>query len=131
MNVGNSLGSSGVETNLALTMTIGTGYFGRSSVAENLQPKHFTQWTQVAYNADAAEPFGNFAGLTPWERPHGHVPPYPLASNLVAEGPARRSSAAASGRAGSARSSASRSPPRPRGCARRSAGWSSKSSAGS
>ena len=88
VNVGNSLGSSsGMETNLAPTMTIGTGYFGRSSVAENLQPKHLAQWTQVAYNSDASEPFGNFAGLTPWERPHGHVPPYPLASNLVAEGP--------------------------------------------
>ena len=97
VNVGNSLGSSGIETNLAPTMTVGTGYFGRSSVAENLQPKHLTQWTQVAYNSDASEPFGNFAGLTPWERPHGHVPPYPLASNLVAEGPAVRAGAALAG----------------------------------
>ncbi len=84
VNVGNSLGSSGMETNLAPTMTIGTGYFGRSSVAENLQPKHLAQWTQVAYNASPDEPFGNFAGLTPWERPPGHVPPYPYASNLAA-----------------------------------------------
>ncbi len=83
VNAGNSLGSSGIETNLALTMTVGTGYFGRSSMAENLQPKHLTQMTQVAYNASADEPFGNFAGLTPWEQPHGHVPPYPYASNLV------------------------------------------------
>jgi acetaldehyde dehydrogenase / alcohol dehydrogenase len=100
VNVGNSLGSSGIETNLAPTMTIGTGYFGRSSVAENLQPKHLTQWTQVAYNSDASEPFGNFAGLTPWERPHGHVPPYPLASNLVAEGPTARAGALAGPYAG-------------------------------
>jgi acyl-CoA reductase-like NAD-dependent aldehyde dehydrogenase len=91
VNVGNSLGSSGIETNLAPTMTIGTGYFGRSSVAENLQPKHLAQWTQVAYNSSAEEPFGNFAGLTPWERPRGHVPPYPYASNLVgADGPVAR-----------------------------------------
>ena len=33
VNVGNSLGASGFETHLAPTMTIGTGYFGRSSVA--------------------------------------------------------------------------------------------------
>jgi acetaldehyde dehydrogenase/alcohol dehydrogenase len=88
VNVGNSLGSSGIETNLAPTMTIGTGYFGRSSVAENLQPKHLTQWTQVAYNASPDEPFGNFAGLTPWERPVGHMPPYPYASNLAPDGAA-------------------------------------------
>ena len=93
VNVGNSLGSSGLETNLPPTMTIGTGYFGRSSVAENLQPKHLVQWTQVAYNSSADEPFGNFAGLTPWEQPHGHVPPYPYASNQVgADGTAGTSS---------------------------------------
>ena len=100
VNVGNSLGSSGMETNLAPTMTIGTGYFGRSSVAENLQPKHFVQWTQVAYNAEASEPFGNFAGLTPWEHPQGHVPPYPLASKLGAEGPVPASAMLAAGHFG-------------------------------
>ena len=47
VNAGNSLGSSGIETNLPPTMTIGTGFFGGSSVAENLQPKHFVQWTQA------------------------------------------------------------------------------------
>ena len=52
VNVGNSLGSAGIETNLAPSMTIGTGYFGRSSVAENLQPNHLAQWTQVAYNSE-------------------------------------------------------------------------------
>ncbi len=83
VNVGNSLGSAGMETNLPPTMTVGTGYFGRSSVAENLQPKHLTQWTQVAYNSSPSERFGDFAGMTPWEHPHGHVPPYPVASNLA------------------------------------------------
>ncbi|HLN05244.1 MAG TPA: aldehyde dehydrogenase family protein [Acidimicrobiales bacterium] len=100
VNVGNSLGSSGMETNLAPTMTIGTGYFGRSSVAENLQPKHLAQWTQVAYNSSTDEPFGNFAGLTPWEHPHGHMPPYPYASNLVAQDGAIGIAAPASRRAG-------------------------------
>ena len=83
VNAGSSLGSAGLETGLAPTMTIGTGFFGRSSVAENLQPKHFVQWTRLAYNSDPAEAFGNFSGLVPWASPAGPVPPYPLASNLV------------------------------------------------
>ena len=62
-------------------MTIGTGFFGRSSVGENLQPKHLVQWTRLAYNSDPAEAFGDFAGLDPWQVPAGSVPPYPLASN--------------------------------------------------
>ena len=48
VNVGNSLGSAGLETNLAPTMTIGTGFFGRSSVGENLHPSHLVQWTRLA-----------------------------------------------------------------------------------
>jgi acetaldehyde dehydrogenase/alcohol dehydrogenase len=90
VNVGNSLGSAGLETNLAPTMTIGTGFFGRSSAAENLHPSHLVQWTRLAYNRDPAEPFGDFAGLTPWQTSaglqggkgvKGPVPPYPVASN--------------------------------------------------
>ncbi len=81
VNVGNSLGSAGLETNLAPSMTIGTGFFGRSSVAENLHPSHLVQWTRLAYNSDPAEPFGDFTGLTPWQAPAGPVPPYPVASN--------------------------------------------------
>jgi acetaldehyde dehydrogenase / alcohol dehydrogenase len=82
VNAGSSLGSSGIETGLAPTMTIGTGFFGRSALGENLQPKHLVQWTRLAYNSDPAEAFGNFAGLDPWEAPRGAVPPYPVASNL-------------------------------------------------
>jgi len=82
VNVGNSLGSAGLETNLAPTMTIGTGFFGRSSVAENLHPGHLVQWTRLAYNRDPAEPFGDFTGLRPWRAGRkGPVPPYPVASN--------------------------------------------------
>jgi acyl-CoA reductase-like NAD-dependent aldehyde dehydrogenase len=81
VNAGNSLGSSGIETNLAPSMTVGTGYFGGSSVGENLQPAHLVQWTRLAYNSDPAEPFGNFAGQIPWQAPAGQVPPYPFASN--------------------------------------------------
>jgi len=62
-------------------MTIGTGFFGRSSVGENLHPGHLVQWTRLAYNSDPAEPFGDFTGLSPWAAPAGAVPEYPVASN--------------------------------------------------
>jgi acyl-CoA reductase-like NAD-dependent aldehyde dehydrogenase len=81
VNVGNSLGSAGLETNLAPSMTIGTGYFGRSSVGANLEPEHLVNWSRIAYNADDAEPFGDFTGLDPWRAPAGPVPAYPHASN--------------------------------------------------
>jgi acyl-CoA reductase-like NAD-dependent aldehyde dehydrogenase len=81
VNVGNSLGASGIQTNLPPTMTIGTGFAGRSSVGENLQPKHLLNYTRLAYNADAREVMPSFAGLNPWTSPVGPVPAYPLASN--------------------------------------------------
>jgi hypothetical protein len=83
VNAGSSLGSAGVGTGLAPSMTIGTGFFGRSSVGENLQPKHLVQWTRLAYNEDPAVGFADFTGLVPWEAPAGAVPPYPVASNLA------------------------------------------------
>jgi acetaldehyde dehydrogenase / alcohol dehydrogenase len=86
VNVGNSLGSSGISTALAPSMTVGTGFFGRSSLTENLEPKHLVQWTRMAYNSEADEAFGNFSGLVPWETPPGPVPPYPIASNAAGEG---------------------------------------------
>jgi len=94
VNVGNSLGSAGLETNLAPTMTIGTGFFGRSSVGENLHPSHLVQWTRLAYNRDPAEAFGDFAGLVPWQAPAGPVPPYPVASNQRGDRPAAASAGA-------------------------------------
>jgi len=85
VNAGSSLGSAGLDSGLAPTMTVGTGFFGRSSLGENLQPKHLVQWTRLAYHSDPAEAFGNFAGLDPWQAPAGSVPPYPLASNLAGQ----------------------------------------------
>jgi len=85
VNVGNSLGSSGISTYLAPSMTVGTGFFGRSSLTENLEPRHLVQWTRMAYNRDPAEVFGSFSGLVPWETPAGPVPPYPVASNLAGD----------------------------------------------
>src|SRR5580693_448922 len=79
VNVGNSLGSAGLETNLAPSMTIGTGFFGGSSVGENLHPRHLVQWTRLAYNRDPAEVFGDFTNVVPWRASAEAVPPYPVA----------------------------------------------------
>jgi acetaldehyde dehydrogenase / alcohol dehydrogenase len=64
VNAPGSTGSAGLDTHLAPTMTIGTGFFGRSSLTENLQPQHLTQWTRLAYGTEA--PFADFDGLEPW-----------------------------------------------------------------
>ena len=82
VNAGNSTGSAGLDTNLAPSMTLGTGFVGRSSIGENLEPRHLVNWTRAAYNSDSSVPFGNFAGLVPWQAPTGQVPAYPVASNL-------------------------------------------------
>jgi acetaldehyde dehydrogenase / alcohol dehydrogenase len=66
VNAPGSTGSAGLDTNLAPTMTVGTGFFGSSSLTENLQPQHLVQWTRVAYASDPAEPFGDFGDLQPW-----------------------------------------------------------------
>jgi acyl-CoA reductase-like NAD-dependent aldehyde dehydrogenase len=75
VNAPGSTGSAGLDTFLAPTMTIGTGFFGRSSLTENLQPRNLLQWTQVAYAADPSEPFGDFTGLEAWPQ----APPPPAA----------------------------------------------------
>ncbi len=69
VNTGCSLGSSGYETNLGPSMTIGTGFAGGSSLSENLTPHHLVQYARIAYNKDAAEAFGDFAGLDPLDLP--------------------------------------------------------------
>jgi acetaldehyde dehydrogenase/alcohol dehydrogenase len=61
VNTGCSMGAAGFGTFLAPTMTVGTGYFGRSSIGENVGPEHLVQWTKVAYAKDY--PFGQFGGL--------------------------------------------------------------------
>lgn len=66
VNVGGSTGSAGFDTALAPSMTIGTGFYGRSSVAENLEPAHLVQWTRVAYASDRSVPFDEFEGIDPW-----------------------------------------------------------------
>jgi acyl-CoA reductase-like NAD-dependent aldehyde dehydrogenase len=68
-----STGAAGFDTNLAPTMTVGTGFFGRSAVAENLRPHHLVNWTRVAFDKDPAVEFPSFEGLSldPAPRLHG------------------------------------------------------------
>jgi hypothetical protein len=82
-------------------MTLGTGFVGRSSIGENLEPRHLVNWTRVAYNADPSVPFDDFAGIASASPPDGPVPAYPHASNLpgAAGAGAPASAAAPSGAA--------------------------------
>ncbi len=98
VNAGNSTGSAGLDTNLAPSMTLGTGFVGRSSIGENLEPRHLVNWARVAYHSAADVPFGDFTGLATGQPPDGPVPPYPLASNQPGA-----PGLAAGGRAGAAR----------------------------
>jgi len=62
-----STGAAGFDTHLAPSMTIGTGFLGRSSVGDNIAPQHLVNWTRIAYDKDAAEAFGDFESLEPWD----------------------------------------------------------------
>jgi acetaldehyde dehydrogenase / alcohol dehydrogenase len=95
VNEGGSTGSAGFGTHLAPSMTIGTGFAGRSSLGENLQPKHLVNVARIAYAADATEVLPDFTAVQPWSAPATTVPPYPMASNLAAAGPARHPSSPA------------------------------------
>lgn len=67
-----TLTSSGYESGLPPTVTIGTGYFGRSSVGENVGPGHLVHWTHLAYNQDPAEVMGDIdAALSRWDDQRG------------------------------------------------------------
>jgi acetaldehyde dehydrogenase/alcohol dehydrogenase len=82
VNVPGSTGAAGMDTNLALTMTVGTGFFGRSSLTENLEPRHLVQFTRLAYASDPAEAIDDFGGLEPWSalpEPVPAAPPPPAA----------------------------------------------------
>jgi acyl-CoA reductase-like NAD-dependent aldehyde dehydrogenase len=83
VNEGGSTGSAGFGTNLAPSMTIGTGFVGRSSLSENLEPKHLVNLSRIAYSTDPSEVLPSFEGITPWAAPAGPVPPYPVPSNLT------------------------------------------------
>ncbi len=50
-----SQGAAGFGTNLAPTFTVGTGFFGRSSIGENMGPQHLVHWTRVAFGAESRD----------------------------------------------------------------------------
>lgn len=55
VNSGTSAGAAGFDTNLPPTFTIGTGFLGRSSMGENLQPHHLVQFTRVTYSRESSK----------------------------------------------------------------------------
>jgi len=57
-------GAAGFSTALAPTFTVGTGYFGRSSIGENIGPQHLVHWTRLAYNSSPDEAFGSYHGVS-------------------------------------------------------------------
>ena len=65
-----SQGAAGFATHLAPSFMIGTGYFGRSSVGENIGPQHLVHWTRLAWNSDAAVVMPDMGGVrAPFEGP--------------------------------------------------------------
>jgi acetaldehyde dehydrogenase/alcohol dehydrogenase len=94
VNEGGSNGSAGFDTFLAPSMTIGTGFAGRSSLGENLQPKHLVNTARIAYSRDVSEVLPSYEGIVPWHAPTAPVPAYPVASNLVDEPPMTRPTSA-------------------------------------
>ncbi len=50
-----SQGAAGFGTSLPPTYTIGTGFFGRSSIGENIGPQHLVQWTRVAWPTGSSD----------------------------------------------------------------------------
>ncbi|HVO02546.1 MAG TPA: aldehyde dehydrogenase family protein [Candidatus Cybelea sp.] len=65
VNVPCSQGAAGFGTHLAPSFTIGTGFFGRSAIGENIEPKHLVNWTRIAYSDEADAGFGDFGALEP------------------------------------------------------------------
>ena len=89
-----SQGAAGFDTHLPPSFMIGTGYFGRSSVGENIGPQHLVHWTRLAWNSDATVPMPDMSGVrAPFEGPEaGSRPaagprprPVPVASASAAE----------------------------------------------
>lgn len=56
VNKGTSMGVIGAGTGLAPTFTIGTGFAGRSSIAENVGPEHLINWKKIAFPLAKAIP---------------------------------------------------------------------------
>ena len=66
MNVGGSTGSAGLDTNLAPSMTIGTGFFGRSRSARTWSRGTWSTGRESPTPATRPMRSPTFAGLEPW-----------------------------------------------------------------
>jgi acyl-CoA reductase-like NAD-dependent aldehyde dehydrogenase len=86
VNAAGSTGSAGIGTNLAPSMTVGTGFFGRSSLGQNLEPGDFVNWTRIGYTTEAAVPFDDFESLEPWNALPARVPVPALPAELGRDG---------------------------------------------
>lgn len=62
VNTSGVTGSSGFSTNISPGAVIGTGFFGRSSIDENVGPQHLIQYTRTAYNKESSEVMGDIEG---------------------------------------------------------------------
>ena len=80
-----SQGAAGFGTSLAPTFTVGTGFFGRSSIGENIGPQHLVNWTRVAWHEDDR----GLAGVTDIGKPK-HPGPLPKAPSDGVPGEGRR-----------------------------------------
>ena len=94
-----SQGAAGFATGLAPSFTIGTGFFGRSSIGENVGPQHLVHWTRIAYNSEPDVPFGNYFGRSlPFRGPLSTAPEDGMpSSNQNNKPPAHFNQSAASG----------------------------------
>jgi acetaldehyde dehydrogenase/alcohol dehydrogenase len=57
--------SAGLASGLNPAATIGTGFYGSSSIGDNIGPMHLIQWAKVAYAEEI--PQGLSDSLTRWE----------------------------------------------------------------
>ncbi len=96
-----SQGASGFATDLPPTFTVGTGFFGRSSIGENIGPNHLVNWTRIAWHADAelsldATDFSNLHHPGPLEKaPSDGVPGQGRARQVISAGPSAQDKATA------------------------------------
>ncbi|KAB2886530.1 MAG: aldehyde dehydrogenase family protein [Albidovulum sp.] len=88
-----SQGAAGFATHLPPSFMIGTGYFGRSSVGENIGPQHLVHWTRLAWNSDASVAMPDMSGVrAPFDgsaagtRASAAPRPRPVAVPAVADG---------------------------------------------
>ncbi|MFC4625571.1 aldehyde dehydrogenase family protein [Daeguia caeni] len=80
-----SQGAAGFATHLAPSFMIGTGYFGRSSVGENIGPQHLVHWTRLAWNSDQSVRFPDLSDVRLVF--DGDAPRQPAAPRLVSPAP--------------------------------------------